>query len=257
MVSEAARSKNASLPPNAALRRGIRQMEDWERPALALGLPDLEAHLPQGGLVLGALHEVRAADFRALLAAQGFLLALTACLLHAREGPVLWPALLQDERDFGALYAPGLKQIGIAPSRLLRARCRSLHDLLWTLEEGARHGGLGAVLGARPPTMTLTQGRRLQLAASASGVPVLLLRKTEDEGPSPALTRWRVAPLPASRDGFGFLDRPRWQVSLERVRGGHPGSFVLEWDHVAHRFHPSAALAYRKIDARPARARSA
>ncbi len=98
-----------------ALRGQIRRIEAFERPAVALGVPALDRHLPQAGLALGALHEVAPTDFRAGPAAQGFLLALCASLAKAREGPVLWPSRRVDDLDFGAPYAPGLAQIGIAP----------------------------------------------------------------------------------------------------------------------------------------------
>ena len=57
-------------------------------------------------------------------------------------------------------------------------------------------------------------------------------------GGSAAATRWRIGShfIPASRDRFGAVLNPRWSVSLERCRHGRPGTWFVEWDHVAHRF---------------------
>ena len=245
MIHNAARDVWPKRARLAELRRDIRQAETFARPGLPLGLAAIDAHLPRG-LVRGALHEVGPRDYRATPAAFGFLAALAIRLVSAGEGPVLWPCLVHEERHFGTLYGPGLRRIGLDPGRLILVRCTSARDFLWALEEGVRQGGLGAVIGARPAKMSLTQSRRLQLAATESETPVLLLRRAEDDGPSAAVTRWRIAPLPGGRDRFDFLASFRWQATLEHARGGRPGTWAVEWDHDAHRFHSSSVLADRE-----------
>ena len=60
---------------------------------------------------------------------------------------------------------------------------------------------------------------------------------------SAAATRWRVGAAPAARDRFGLITRARWRLSLERCRNGRTGEWMVEYDHVAHRFSLAAALA--------------
>jgi protein ImuA len=60
---------------------------------------------------------------------------------------------------------------------------------------------------------------------------------------SAAATRWRVGAAPAARDRFGLITRARWRLTLERCRNGRTGEWMVEYDHVAHRFSLAAALA--------------
>lgn len=212
------------------------------------GIAAIDACLPGGGLARGALHEVGGDDFRAMPAGWGFLIALALRGLEEREGHVLWPILQHTEHHFGAPHGPGLQALGLDPARLVFAWCRTPRDFLWALEEGARGQGFAALIAARPPRMTLTQSRRLQLAAAASGKPAFLLRHHDDHEPSAARTRWRVAPLQGARDPSGFLNAFRWQVTLEQARGGRSGTWRVEWNHDTHRFDLSALLADRADD---------
>lgn len=213
-----------------AARRQIGHLVEPDvAPRLRLGAGEIEACL-KGGLKAGALHEVAAADHRALPAAQGFLLALARMAAGPRV--IAW---VQERRggEFGVPYAPGLKHFGLDPARLLFIRCKSREEALWAMEESLRIGGIGAVVGMRTARLDLTASRRLQLAAEAAGLPIFLLRTHKDAAHSAGTTRWRVAPYKAARDGFGFFAQPRWHVALERVRGGRTGDWVVEWNHDA------------------------
>src|SRR5262249_33824325 len=88
----------------------------------------------------------------------------------------------------------------------------------------------------------LKTSQRLQLAARESGLPLLLLRQRMLDA-SAAATRWRVGAAEAARDRFGLIMRFRWNLKLERCRNGQPGEWVVEFDHVAHRFSLAATLA--------------
>ncbi len=171
-----------------------------------------------------------AADHRASPAAWGFLLALAR--MAARGRPIVWP-LGKRAGEFGAPYGPGLKHFGLDPADIVFLRCRSREDALWAMEESLRIGGIGAVVGQRVAGMDLTASRRLQLAAEQSATPIFLLRTYKDTAHSAGTTRWRVKPHKAASDGFGFLSHPRWHVTLERVRGGRTGDWVVEWNHDA------------------------
>lgn len=234
-----------------AVRRQIAHLVAPEKsPPLTLGVPEIEAAL-KGGLQRGALHEVAAADHRALPAALGFLLALARIAAGTR--PLVWP--VERHAEFGAPYGPGLKAFGLDPTRILFVRCKRREEALWVMEEALRIGGIGAVAGTRPARMDLTASRRLQLAAEAAATPIFLLRTYKDDAHSAAATRWRVSPARAASDGFGFFAGPRWHVTLERVRGGKTGEWVVEWNHDALCLRIPAGLRGGALPA--ARARSA
>ena len=91
--------------------------------------------------------------------------------------------------------------------------------------------------------LDLKTSQKLHLAATDAGLPLLLLRPSQTLESSAAATRWRVGTAPAARDRFGFYARPRWRLQLERCRNGRPGEWVVEYDHVTHRFSLVAALA--------------
>jgi protein ImuA len=133
------------------------------------------------------------------------------------------------------LFAPGLSALGLAPERLIVVRARARDARLWALEEALRSPGLAAAL-AEVDRLTLTQSRRLQLAAEAKGVTAFLLRPLAAcDAPSAAVTRWRITALPGITPGWG---PPHWQVELFRCRGGRTGSWAMTWREGG--FHESA-----------------
>ncbi|WP_395682814.1 ImuA family protein [Inquilinus sp.] len=135
------------------------------------------------------------------------------------------------------LYGYGLADLGWDPADLVLARGRRSEDVLWQLEEGLRSGAVAAVVGdvAAPD---LTASRRLQLAAEAARVPVLLLLPPGAAPPqSVALTRWRIVSRP-SRQG-----RPTWCLDLQRCRGGTPARWCVEWDDEEVAFSLAAEMA--------------
>lgn len=73
----------------------------------SFGIPHLDTRLPNGGLALGALHEVAGGGNGAV---DGAAAACFAAGIVARiEGTVLW-CLSQTD-----IYAPGLEQAGLTP----------------------------------------------------------------------------------------------------------------------------------------------
>jgi protein ImuA len=216
----------------ASLRRAIGQ-DLSIRDSISSGIGGIDAHLPGKGLLPGALHEISPADFRALPAAFGFLLALAKTVTARRPGPFFWPLLKRDEQEFGVPYGAGLKRFGLHPGKFLFARCTNPTDALWAMEEALRLGGVAAVVGRRTPRMSLTASRRLHLAAEKTGTPIFLLRAAEDTTFSAARSLWCVSPAPSARDRFGLMTNPRWTVALIRARGGGTGEWMVEWDHDA------------------------
>lgn len=176
-------------------------------PPLSLA-PAIDRHLPGGGLMRGALHEIQMADCNAGFAFAGLILGRTA-------GPVLWITPAADTP-----WPPGLHRLSLPPERLLLADYWQPADGLWLLEEALRTPGLGgAVLRLDP--LDLTASRRLQLAVEGSARIGLLLRQAAEHGPSSATSRWRVAsrPDPALR--------PCWDLALLRCRGGQPAAWQV------------------------------
>ncbi|WP_442919180.1 ImuA family protein [Methylobacterium sp. Leaf118] len=254
------------------LRHLRRQMEDLarrpgaHRPALPFGLPDLDRHLPGGGLRCGALHEVGEAGLSADHAA---LSALFAAAIVARlPGPVLWCLRGRD------LFAPALVSVGLSPGRIVFAETWSDAEVLPAMEEGLRSRGLAAVVG-EASRLGLTASRRLQLAAERSGALTVVIRRRRraaaqgesggesGDEPSAALTRWRVSPQPGTgppRFGLSMpgLPRARWLVELTRARGADaPRSWILDAPDATGRLRLPADLVHRPLAAaqRPLRAR--
>jgi protein ImuA len=221
---------NAAAPhPIEALRGRIRQIEGGNRrtaSVLSFGIAAIDARLPNGGLALGALHEVAGGGNGAI---DGAAAALFAAGIAARtKGKVLWCLARPD------LFAPALSQAGLKPDRVIYIEAGDDKTVLACFEEGLRHGGLGAVV-AEVARLSMSTSRRLQLAAETSGTIGLALRRwrrqTEavDFGqPTAAVTRWRVSTLPSSPLPAPGVGRARWLVELIRCRAGESADFELE-----------------------------
>ncbi|WP_085808947.1 ImuA family protein [Sphingomonas sp. TZW2008] len=241
----------------AELRETLRAIEGdgyRRRETLPFGIPPIDTKLADGGLRLDALHEV-AADTAALgddAAATLFIAGIAA----RASGPVLWVVRRRD------LFAPGLYQAGLAPERVLYAEARDDAELLALMEEGLRHRGLGAVIG-EVKRAGLAATRRLQLAAEGGRTIALLMRRHAREGvdplgmPSAALTRWRIASAPSVPDRSGSLGRARWNVALDRQRGGEPFNMLMEACDDTGRLALPAALGDRSRASGRASPRSA
>lgn len=259
-----------------ALRQRLRQIERGGRPragVLPFGLAALDGHLPEGGLALGALHEVGGAGEGS---DDGALPALfIAGLLARRPGIVLWclpPARSGGTASFFApLFAPGIAQAGLHPDRVIYVEAEEEAVRLAAMEEGLGHGGLAGVVGELS-RLAMTAGRRLQLAAEATAsLAFVLLRAKpalldkELTRPTAATTRWRIAPLPSppvldtpaapGQPGIG-LARARWRVELLRCRGAEPNLWEMEACDAQGRLALPAALADGPVAA-PARIRRA
>ena len=196
------------------------------RSVLPFGIAEVDSRLPGGGLALGALHEVAGGGNGAI---DGAAAALFAAGIAARtKGKVLWCIARPD------LFAPGLAQAGLAPDRVIYVEAGDDRTVLACMEEGLRHGGLGAVVG-EVARLSMTASRRLQLAAEGTGSIGIALRRwrrqteTADFGqPTAATTRWRVSALPSTPLPVPGVGRHRWLVELIRARAGESADFELE-----------------------------
>jgi len=222
----------------------LRRLMAWggvaEAHALPFGLPALDAHLPQGGLTCGALHEATPEAPSDLPAAFGFIVAIAATMLARMppDAPVLFvtaPGAL-----IGRPYGHGLNRFGLDPGRVILVEAADDRQALWAMEEALRSAAPAAVAGA-VGKLDFRASQRLHFAALESARPLLLLRPPGM--PSVAVTRWRIAAARASPDRFGLIAGSCWRVTLERCRNGRPGQWLVEFDHASHRFSLAAALA--------------
>jgi protein ImuA len=236
---------------------------------LPFGLAALDSHLPNGGLACGALHEIVPTTQAALPAAFGFVVAILArlsssygagladsermdahCLLHGfPNGPpygterrIVFVMPAHALRQCGRLSGHGLKSLGLNPRRAILIETAHWQDSLWALVEALRSQAPQAAAGMID-RIDLKTSQKLHLAAVDAGLPLLLLRPSQTLESSAAATRWRIDAAAGARDRFGSYARARWQVQLERCRNGRSGEWVVEYDHVAHRFSLVAALA--------------
>jgi protein ImuA len=155
-----------------------------------------------------------------------------ALMLAARtSGQVLSIATDFGCLETGALYGPGLDQIGLDIERLLTVRVARPVDVLFAAEEALKCRALSAVLAELGADIDLTAMRRLTLAAREGGALGLLLRHKVSTAPSAAFTRWQVAAAPSTPDEFGGIGPTAFRLSLTRNRRGPCGTWTLTWDH--------------------------
>ncbi|MBR0664870.1 damage-inducible protein [Roseomonas hellenica] len=216
-------------PAIESLRVQIAKIEGRDRrvkSVLPFGIADVDSRLPGGGLALGALHEVAGGGNGAI---DGAAAALFGAGIAARtKGKILWCITRAD------LFAPAIAQAGLVADRVIYVETGDDKTVLACMEEGLRHGGLGAVVG-EIARLSMTASRRLQLAAEGTGTIAIALRRwrrqTEaiDFGqPTAATTRWRVSALPSTPLPVPGVGRHRWLVELIRARAGESADFELE-----------------------------
>ena len=212
------------------------------RKRIALGCEAVDGALG-GGLAAGVLHETVSPRGSDGAAAAGF---AAAVVQRAGTRPLVWIRDRMAEVEGGALYAPGLAEMGLDPARVTLVRARHPRDLLAAALEAVRCPALGAVVveaWGRSPLLDLTATRRLMLAAENSGVTALLLRVGTEAERSAAFTRWRVGAarsqaLAANAPGLATFD-----ITLLRNRAGTSGlGWRVEWDHGQQHFRSAAPL---------------
>lgn len=186
-----------------------------------------------GGIAPGSLHEVYARGARDAPAATAFTLAL-AVRAATQDRAILWVRQDAFDAETGAIYPPGLAELGLQPHRFILVKARDAEGVLRAGEEGARCPALGAVLIAPwgdPQRLDLTTTRRLTIAAARSGVTTLMLRVSPVASPSSALTRWRIESLPSRALAANAPGAPAFLAHLLRHRGGMAEqAWPLEWN---------------------------
>lgn len=214
---------------------------------LPFGIAEVDSRLPGEGLALGALHEIAGGGNGAI---DGAAAALFVGGIAARtKGKVLWCISRPD------LFAPALALVGLLPDRVIYVEAGDDQTILACMEEGLRHGGLGAVVG-EVAHLSMTASRRLQLAAESTGSIGLALRRwrrqteaTDFGQPTAAMTRWRVSVLPSSALPVPGVGRHRWLVELIRARAGESADFEVEACDDTGRLALPTELAYGPVAA--------
>jgi protein ImuA len=226
----------------------------------SLGHAEADAAL-QGGLALGAVHEVFA-EGRQSAAATGFVAGLARRVTARR--PLLWVRQDFTEIESGALSMSGWSELGLDPRLLVTVRAPDVETALRTSADALACDALGAVvleIWGETRQFDLVASRKLTLAARMSGVTGLLLRVAAAPMPSTAETRWivRAAHSPPRLEAWGA---PMLDTQLVRNRHGPVGHWIMEWkcheclfrEAPAHPQPVAAAPADRPHQA-PARAR--
>jgi protein ImuA len=204
----------------AELRKRLQAAEAPRGRTVSLGVAEIDQALADGGLRMGALHEVCGA------AATGFTLALMSGL----EGELLWCA---GGRGAGGLYPPGLARFQVSTGSFTLARAARRRDALWVVEEALRSGACAGVALEADFALAVTESRRLQLAAEEGGSLGLVLRPhgvATAGTASVARTRWLAEPHPGATGAL-----MRWRLELVRNRGGAAGAWEVAWHEASHR----------------------
>jgi protein ImuA len=230
----------------ATLRGSIERIEahgDACTPGrVALGHADADATL-QGGLAVGAMHEVFTDAGRQSAAATGFVAGLAGRVAARR--PLVWVRQDFTEIESGALSMSGWAELGLDPRLLVTVRAADVDTALRTAADALACDALGAVVlevWGQARQLDLVASRKLTLAAQASGVTGLLLRLAAEPQPSTAETRWIVraahsppaAPLtPAAAlvpaAAWSAWGAPVFEAELVRNRHGPVGRWFMEW----------------------------
>ena len=224
----------------ARLGRGPENAREQE--VLPFGVAAIDNALPNGGLALGALHEVSSAGPQGEYATAATL--FIAGVLARLSGQVLWVTERND------LYPPALAAVGLLPARVIFVDAAK-GEILQVAEDAVRARCLVGVTAEITGTLAMTATRRLQLAAEQSRTTVLLLRRSRKQGnptlaPSAAMSRWRVltlpspVPLPHSPETPG-LARACWRIDLLRCRGANSASWDVEGCDQAGQMAPARA----------------
>jgi protein ImuA len=200
------------------LRQRIHGLEEAQRRfSRIISVADaVDRCLPYGGLSTGCIHEIKS---RSLANAIAFSAVLSS-RLATDQGNVLYIA------SNLSLHPLGLLPYGVNLNRMLHVSTRRSPDLVWTVMEALRCPQVSAVI-ALTSGLDLTESRRLQLAAEASGATGFLLGSAASAPIASPVTRWRISSV-VDKSHRRF-DEPVWALDLLYCRGGRPGKWVLEW----------------------------
>ena len=118
-------------------------------------------------------------------------------------------------------------------------------DLLWCIEEALRSAPVGLVIAEPEKPLSLTAGRRLQLAAEAGGTTGLMLVR-EGGGSTATETRWACAPVASPA-----ADSTLHCWTLNKNKKGTFGSWIVNWNGATAAVHLVSEAGKRHQPAEP------
>jgi protein ImuA len=224
-----------TAPKLAALRGRIERIEAHgaahSSRKVSLGHAEADAHL-QGGLALGAIHEVFAQAGRQSAAATGFVAGLAGRVASRR--PVVWIRQDFTEVEAGAVSMSGLSEFGLDPRLFVSVHAADVDHALRATADALACDAVGAVVlevWGEAKQFDLVASRKLTLAAQASGATALMLRMAAEPRASTAETRWivRAAHSPPGSRPWSAWGSPLLETQLVRNRHGPTGRWIMEW----------------------------
>lgn len=118
-------------------------------------------------------------------------------------------------------------------------------DLLWSVEEALRSAPISLVIAEPEKPLSLTAGRRLQLAAEAGRTTGLMLIR-QNAGSNATETRWTCEPL-ASASADSTLHH--W--ALSKNKKGTLANWTVNWNGASAAFHMVSEARERHEPAEP------
>lgn len=112
---------------------------------------------------------------------------------------------------------------GVDPAHLIMAQTKDQTDTLAVMEEALRDGAAPLVIARITAQISLTAGRRLQLAAKAGGTTGLCLIP-DGMGSNAAETRWHCSPV------FDRQDSTLQLWKLNKNKSGTNGAWYVRWN---------------------------
>lgn len=149
--------------------------------------------------------------------------ALFQAMRH--PGPVVWIAPDHiPERPMLTGLPQGLGE------RLILLTPKGHTDLLWSVEEVLRAAPVALVIAEPQAALSLTEGRRLQLAAEAGRTTGIMLIR-EGDGCNSTETRWNCEQV------AGHADSTLHQWSLIKNKKGTLAAWMVNWNGASAAFH--------------------
>jgi len=204
---------------------GFRPPEPGQTGSMGLGM--IEKAFPNAVFPTGAVHEFISSSPEDTAACGGFITGVVRSLI-SDGGACIWVSWTR------RIYPPALKSFGIDPERIVFADVPFEKDVLWVAEEALKCDGVATVI-CETRNLSFMESRRLQLAVEKSKATGFILRKDVKKiNTTACVARWQVTAIPSElRAGVPGVGFPRWQVDLQKVRNGTPGSWIVEWKRKA------------------------
>jgi len=218
----------------ADLKRQIMSLEGFKSApntvANVLGLDAMAEALPGGQFPLGAVHEFLIGCSEDKASSIGFISGILTNLIR-HVGYAIW---ITPSRT---VFPPALKLFGIEAEKIIFVEAVSEKEILWVTEEVLRCESVAAVI-SEIRNLDFNASRRLQLAVEKSHVTGFIVRNSQRNiNTTACFARWKISPVSSFLDkdlpGLAF---PRWNVELQKIKNGKPGTWQFEWAH--GRFYP-------------------